>query len=74
MAKKTKRKIVVDHIEYEWVYGNHIVVIRRNGKVVAKPTLTEITGLSWNDIERGQWKGWLSITPKNVATWIQKNL
>ncbi len=32
--------------------------------------LDKLTGLSWTDIERGHWKKWFCITPKDVENWI----
>lgn len=72
--RKVKRKIVVGDAEYTWLYGTTCIIIRKNRAVVAKPTISEITGLNWADIERGQRKGYFHLTPKDIAIWIQKNL
>ena len=72
MGKRRYRKIVVDDIEYKWVFGRTAIVIRdADGAVVAKPQVTDITGLSWDDIERGTYKGYFHLTPKDVADWIR---
>lgn len=75
MSRKSWRKIVVDGVEYKWIYGHTTVVIRdADNAVVAKPLLTEITGWSWADIERAQYKSYLKITPVQIADWIQENV
>ena len=75
MKPKTWRKIVVDHIEYKWMYGQTAIVIRDvDNAVVAKPSVEDVSGWRGDDIERGQWKGYFHLTPKHVAEWIKKNL
>lgn len=43
------RKIVVRRIAFTWRYGRSFVIVRREGIVVAKPSLT---GRSWDTLER----------------------
>lgn len=35
--------------------------------------LTKITGMSWDTIERGIWKGWFKIVPSQVKKYIEDN-
>lgn len=32
--------------------------------------LSNLTGMEWSDIERGQWKRWFHVTPKQIADWL----
>ena len=67
--RKGWRKIVVDDIEYQWKFGSWIVV--KNEDVTYKFPLTDITGMTWDVIEKGMYKRWLSITPSQVADAIK---
>ncbi len=72
--KRNWRKIVVNDIEYTWLMGKATVVIRKDGDVVSKPQLTDLTGESWHVIEHDTHKDNFHITPKHVAEWIQENV
>lgn len=72
MSKRSWRKIVVDGVEYTWIMGKSTVVIRKDGDVVSKPNLSEITGESWHVIEHDSHKGNFHVTPKHVAEWIKQ--
>lgn len=74
MSKRNWRKIVVNEIEYTWLMGKTTVVIRKDGDVVSKPSLPEITGESWHVIEHDQYKGNFRLTPKHIAKWLQANV
>lgn len=75
-SKKSKRKIVVDGLEYGWIYGGSGIVVwdadgkKHHGHVEA------VTGCDWNAIERGQWKKTSDgmVTPYDVANWIRVHL
>lgn len=75
MSRKSWRKIVVDGVEYKWIYGKTTVVIRdADNAVVDKVLLTKLTGWSWADIERAQYKRYFKITPVQIADWIQEHV
>ena len=70
--RHAKRTIVVDHVTYTWKYGNY-VEIRRGRAVVLRKPITEILGITWNDLERGERKGYgFPLTPKRVAELIKE--
>ena len=74
MRKKrhAKRTIVVDGVTYTWKYGNY-VEIRRGRDVVLRRAVTEILGVTWDDLERGESKGYgFPRTPKRVAELIKR--
>ena len=67
-----KRIIVVDGVTYTWKYGNY-VEIRRGRAVVLRKPITEILGITWDDLERGERKGYgFPLTPKRVAELIKE--
>ena len=67
-----KRTIVVDDVTYTWKYGNY-VEIRRGRAVILRKPVTEILGITWDDLERGERKGYgFPLTPKRVAELIKE--
>jgi len=69
---KGARKIVVDDKTYWWLIGGAYIIIWDEEKKKYFFNLSEFTGWSWNEIERGHWKGYFSIKPKFVAEQIRK--
>ena len=70
--RHAKRTIVVDDVTYTWKYGNY-VEIRRGRAVVLRKPITEILGITWDDLERGERKGYgFPLTPKHVAELIKE--
>lgn len=72
-----KRRIHFSERE-AWSYriGNHGVLIRPpdNTETFRVP-LTEITGMSWDELERGHWKGWWDgVGPQEVKGYIARHL
>lgn len=65
------RKIVVGGAEWKYHVGQ-IHAEARCGERKLLSRLTEIIGLTWDVIERGQWKQTSdgAITPKHIAAWI----
>lgn len=61
-----------------WTYrvGNGLVLVRPPDlHTTYHVSLTEITGMSWDDLERGQWKGWWSgMGPQEVKDYIDRHL
>ncbi len=73
--KSTKgfRKIVVNGKTWWWRYGHTVVAFtNEEPKETRKVDLRTLTGMTWTDIERGHWKRWFKLTPKDIATWLQK--
>lgn len=71
MSRRSKRKIVVDGIEWSYIIGRSMVVARmKDSNVVKKIFLNQLTGLDWNEIERGCWKRYFHIYPSQIANWL----
>lgn len=68
---KGYRKIVVQGVEYEYKVGRSYVDIRPPEGARMTPDLREVTGLTWDEIERGQWKRYFSVTPKQIKEYIE---
>jgi hypothetical protein len=70
--RHAKRTIVVDGITYTWKYGNW-VEIRRGRDVVLRRRITDILGITWDDLERGERKGYgFPLTPKRIELLIKE--
>jgi hypothetical protein len=70
--RHARRLIIVDGIAYTWKYGNYIE-IRRGSDVVLRRAITDVLGVSWDDLERAQHKGYgYPVTPARVAELIRK--
>jgi hypothetical protein len=75
MRKKhhSKRTIVVDDVTYTWRYVNHWVEVRHDRAVVFRKPVTEILGVTWDDLVRGERKGYgFPLTPRRVAELIRE--
>ena len=69
----SKRTIVVGGVTYTWRYVNHWVEVRRDRAVVLRRPVTEILSVSWDDLERGERKGYgYPLTPRRVAELIRE--
>ena len=74
---KGYRRISVDGEEYEWRVGLTCVDIRPLGKTNLRrtsPSIAKVTGLSPDQVERGQWKGWLTVAPGQIRDYIVKEI
>lgn len=67
----SKRKLVVDDKTYEYRIGRSHVVIHCEGKKIAVPNFSELTGEKWHVIEHDQHKRNFRITPKQMADYIR---
>ena len=65
------RKIVVNDKTYLYRISKGNTVIRCDGKTKIIDH-SKLTGRSWYDIERGTWKRYFHIKPKEVADYIIK--
>jgi hypothetical protein len=70
--RHARRLIVVDGIAYTWKYGDYIE-IRCGRAVVLRRPITEVLGVSWDDLERAEHKGYgYPVTPARVAELIRE--
>ena len=70
--RHSKRTIVVDGVTYTWRYGNY-VEIRRGRVVVLRRRITDVLGVTWDDLERADRKGYgYPLTPSRVAELIRE--
>lgn len=70
--RNRRRTIVVDGATYTWRYGDW-VEIRRGRDVVLRKPITDILGITWDDLERGDRKGYgFPLTPARVAQLIKE--
>ena len=70
--KRNKRSIIVDGVVYTWKYGD-LVEIRRDNSVVLRRPVTEILGITWDDLERARRKGHgYPLTPARIAELIRE--
>ena len=71
---QTKRKIIVDGKPYTWQVtssGGVVVRSKTNKRVFAPHDI--FPGMTPDSAERGMWKGWYHVTPKNIESLIRKN-
>lgn len=69
--RNRRRTIVVNGTTYTWKYGDW-VEIRRGRDVVLRKPITDILGITWDDLERGSRKGYgFPLTPARVAQLIK---
>jgi len=71
---KNMRKLTVAGQHYEYKVGKTCVnIVLPDGSRVY-PTLSEVSGLSFDEVERGQYKKWFSMTPSMLADYIKSHL
>lgn len=66
------RRIVVDGQTFKWKVGRSNISFVLPGGLRSYASFVEVTGVDWNEIERGQWKRYFKITPKQVADFIRR--
>lgn len=60
---------------WSWRFGNHVAIRTPDNKKTYVVSLTEITGWSWDDLERAEWKGyWPEIGPQLIKDYITLHL
>jgi len=75
MSKMSMRTIVVDGRTWKWGVGKQNIIVRAQDNNESRHIdFSTLTGLSWTEIERGQWKRWFKITPKHIAAWLNNSL
>ncbi len=68
------REITVGGQNFRYKVGRTCInIVLPDGSRV-HPTLSEVSGLPMDEVERGQWKRWFSVTPSVLASYIEKNL
>ena len=67
---KGYRKISVGGTDYEYKVGRSHVDIRFPDGSRMTPTLAKLSGLTWDEVERGKWKRWFSVTPQQIREYI----
>ena len=71
MSRRSKRKIVIGETEWSYIIGGSMVVARNKvSPETRKIYLTELTGWTWDDIERRTYKRYFHITPSQIANWL----
>lgn len=71
LPKKGVRRLHIDDVEYLYVIkGSKVQFFLPDRKIIA--TLVEVSGKSWDILERGQWKktsdGW--VTPQHCKDFL----
>lgn len=67
------RKIVVGNANWEYRVGDTYVVAKNpTTNKGARITISELTGVSWDEIQRAKRKGsnWGGVTPAHIAKWL----
>ena len=68
------RVLTVGNLVFKYKVGKtRVNIILPDGSRVY-PSLSEVSGLSWDEVERGQWKRWFSVTPSMLADYIKNHL
>ncbi len=68
---KGYRKISVGGVDYEYKVGRAYVDIRPPEGARMTPDLRQVTGLTWDEIERGTWKRYFSVTPQQIREYLE---
>ena len=69
MASSERNLHIGDEV-WSWRVGRTHVVIRNPERKSFIVDFSKLTGMSWQDVERGLWKNWLHITPQMVKDHI----
>jgi hypothetical protein len=64
------KKIHTDEGVYQYQVGRQNVLLFDPKGTKSVIPLSDISGLSWDQIERGKWKRWFSVTPSMVRDFI----
>ena len=69
---RNMRKIVVDNRTYYWCYGDWVRIVSCDRTYDRRVPLSEVTGISGPEIERGRWKKNFSLIPSMVADYLRR--
>lgn len=65
----TKRHIIVDTVLWTYEVGRaSCVAWHESTKVIA--SLTEVTGMCWDSIEKARWHRQFCVRPRDIAKWL----
>ena len=74
MTMRTMRKLTVGGQDYRYKVGKtHVNIVLPDGSRVY-PSFSEISGLSFDEVERGLYKKWFSVTPSMLADFISGHM
>jgi len=69
------RKVHIDDQEWTYKIGSGAIVIWSPEGKKHLTNQSVVTGMSWDDLERGKWKGtWKGIGPKLIKEHIEKHI
>jgi hypothetical protein len=72
---KGARLIVVGKRWWHWLYkGSKIIIWNDRGKKKVFKNLPELTGMTWDEIDRASRKKYFSITPRFIEKIIKREL
>jgi len=73
--RKGRRAVHIDGKAWEWKVGKESILIWSPEGEKHVTDQSQVTGMSWDSLERGYWKGWFKgITPSMVKEWIVHNI
>ncbi len=55
------------------IFNTGTIEVRRPDGTKVMTSASKIFDMTPDEIDRGMWKGWLHITPKDVKKWILAN-
>ena len=71
----TRRKIHLPSGIWEYyISRSHQIVIWSPSGEKHLADMHKLTGLTWDEIEKGAWKGWLRICPSDIRDYIKSEL
>jgi len=73
--KQTRRRIHLFNKVWEYYIsrGGNILIWGPDGEKHTTD-MSKVSGWNWNEIERGTWKRYFSITPAQIKHYIEYNL
>lgn len=68
------RRLVIRGRLWQWRFGKSIRIVSPEG-VSTHVALTDFTGMSWDDLERADWKGYTTpVTPRSIRDHIERRI
>ena len=67
-----RRLIIGNNVFYYKIGKSHAEIRRFDRTRICTPSYADLTGLSWDVIERGVHKKWLKITPATIRLHIEE--
>lgn len=69
---RKSRQIIVVNKEYYWLLATWDIVIWDEDRKKTTYNLSKVTGLSPDEIERGQYKRYFSVKPRHITKMIKQ--